>query len=307
VEGLLLAGLLALPAWGQTNPPQPGTVNYVEGQASVGNQVLNSGSVGSVELQSGQILTTQKGKVEILLTPGVFLRVGENSTLRMDSPGLASTAITLQHGRAMLEVAAFYKENDIVMNVDTANVRVTKKGIYDFDGDRGLIRVFNGKVQVQVGGSDIGVGEGGQFDLRATGKPKAHSFNRDQAKDEFYRWSSLRSSYLAEANMDAARTYRAYGPGWYGSGWYWDRWYGAYTWIPGGGYYYSPFGWGFYSPGFVYAAPFYGVGFGGYYRHFGPAYRPFIATRPIARPYYGVRGGGFRGPVRGGAIHARIR
>src|SRR5258706_290507 len=102
-QWLLIAGLLALPAWGRTNPPQPGTVNYVEGQASVGNQPLTSTSVGSTELQAGQILTTQKGKVEVLLTPGVFLRVGENSSLRMDSPELANTAMTLQNGRAVLE------------------------------------------------------------------------------------------------------------------------------------------------------------------------------------------------------------
>jgi hypothetical protein len=53
----------------------PGTVNYVEGQASIDSHALNSKSIGSAELQPGQLLTTKKGKVEILLTPGVFLRV----------------------------------------------------------------------------------------------------------------------------------------------------------------------------------------------------------------------------------------
>jgi hypothetical protein len=305
IQGLLLAGLLAVPVWGRTNPPQPGTVNYVEGQASVGTESLNSNSVGSTELQAGQILTTQKGKVEVLLIPGVFLRVGENSSLRMDSPELVNTAMTLQNGRALLEVADIHKENDIVMNLNNVNVRVTKRGIYDFDGDRGLVRVFNGKAEVELGGREIGVGEGEQLDLRATDKPKARGFNRNEAKDAFYRWSSLRSSYLAEANIDAARSYRAYGSGWYGPGWYWDRWYGAYTWIPGGGILYSPFGWGFYSPGFIYSAPFIGVGFGGY-RHFGPAYRPFIPTRRIVGPSVGFRAG-FRGGFRGGAIRGRIR
>jgi hypothetical protein len=59
---------------------RPGAISYVEGDAAIDNQPLNPDAVGSVELQKGQVLTTQAGKVEILLTPGVFLRVADNST-----------------------------------------------------------------------------------------------------------------------------------------------------------------------------------------------------------------------------------
>ena len=44
-------------------------------------------------------------------------------------------------------------------------------------------------------------------------------------------------------------------------GWFWDPYFDAYTWMPWDGIFFSPFGWGFYSPGFAYAAPFYGGGF----------------------------------------------
>jgi len=50
--------------------------------------------------------------------------------------------------------------------------------------------------------------------------------------------------------------------GWYAAGWDWDPYFGCYTYIPGDGIFYSPFGWGFYSPFFVGGAPF------GYYGHF---------------------------------------
>ena len=75
---------------------------------------------------------------------------------------------------------------------------------------------------------------------------------------------------MAEANVDAARIVVAdgwgpgywgagfWGPGWGWGGWYWDPWFSAYTFMPLDGIFYSPFGWGFYSPGFVYRAPFYG-------------------------------------------------
>ena len=46
------------------------------------------------------------------------------------------------------------------------------------------------------------------------------------------------------------------GAGWYGAGWYWDPCFGAYTFIPGDGIFYSPFGWGFYPPFAVYGSRF---------------------------------------------------
>ena len=78
---------------------RPGAINYVEGDAAIDNQPLNPDVVGSVELQKGQVLTTQAGKVEILLTPGVFLRVADNSTVKMVSPDLANRRRTRQGPR----------------------------------------------------------------------------------------------------------------------------------------------------------------------------------------------------------------
>src|SRR5579863_3130427 len=61
------------PPYPNTRPAGPGSINYVEGQASLDGQPLSSQSVGSAQMQAGQTLTTQPGgKVEVLLTPGVF-------------------------------------------------------------------------------------------------------------------------------------------------------------------------------------------------------------------------------------------
>src|ERR1700721_2844367 len=86
--GFLLAASLAMPARGA---PQsrgnavPGTLNYVEGQVSLDSQPLNSKSIGEAILEPGQSITTENGKAEVLLTPGVFLRGGRNSAVRMFS------------------------------------------------------------------------------------------------------------------------------------------------------------------------------------------------------------------------------
>src|ERR1700674_688878 len=104
-SALLLTGFLSLGGWAQdsnSRPAKPGSINYVEGQASVDNEALSSSSVGSAELQPGQSVTTQAGKVEILLTPGVFLRVAENSAVKMIRPELATTEVEVDKGRVMV-------------------------------------------------------------------------------------------------------------------------------------------------------------------------------------------------------------
>src|ERR1700759_3743224 len=66
-------------------PPQPGAVNYVEGQANLDGRPLPPASVGSINLEKGQVVNTQAGKLEVLLTPGVFLRLADNSSAKMVS------------------------------------------------------------------------------------------------------------------------------------------------------------------------------------------------------------------------------
>ncbi len=88
---------------------RPGTLNYVEGQATVGTQSLDITSIGKVEVGPGQSLETATGKAEVLLMPGVFLRLGDRSSAEMISPSLLDTEVVLDQGEATVEVAGFTK------------------------------------------------------------------------------------------------------------------------------------------------------------------------------------------------------
>jgi hypothetical protein len=148
------------------------------------------------------------------------------------------------------------------------------------------VRVFDGEATVLDRDHQIRVKGGHQLRLDAAGKLKATRFNKKEYAegDDLYRWSSLRSAYLAEANENAARIYlvdEGYGPGWIGAGWYWSPWFGAYTFIPADGYLLSPFGCGFYSPLWVYRAPVYG--YNNYYHSF-ENFRPNVVHRGGVRP-----------------------
>ena len=259
----LLAAILSAPAWGAT-PALPGTLNYVEGQAAVGNQALNAKSVGTVNLQTGQTLTTETGKAEILLTPGVFFRVGDNTSATLVSPSLTNTEVSLAKGQAIVEVAEIYKDNLLRVQEDGATTQLLKTGVYGFNADTGAVRVFKGEALVQDSDQNIKVKGGHQLDVNnTTSALKTTKFDKTPYEEnDLYRFSNLRSQYLAEANGDAAGLYVGGAGGWYGAGWYWDSLFTAYTWIPGDGMFYSPFGWGFYSPWLVSYSPFY---YGGYY------------------------------------------
>lgn len=257
---------------------RPGSINYVEGQAAIGSDTLSAGSIGSVELQKDQMLTTEAGKVEVLLTPGVFLRVADNSTVKMIAPELANTEVELVKGRALIEAIDVHKENYIRVDQNGAAVRLLKNGLYDFDADHSQVRVFQGEAEVRAGNQQIKLGDKHLLTLTTGGPLKGQGFERRQYEDEFYRWSALRSGYLAEASIDAARTYVGPGPGWYGFGWvglgwYWNPWFRAYTFLPADGIFWSPFGWGFYSPIFVYRSPYF---YGPHHPHpFGDFHGPF--------------------------------
>lgn len=82
IASVFLAAALSVPAWGadpaqtanaKAIPARPGSLNYVEGQASIEGHSLGPEAIGKTELKPGQSLGTQTGKVELLLTPGVFL------------------------------------------------------------------------------------------------------------------------------------------------------------------------------------------------------------------------------------------
>lgn len=313
--GLLLLAISCVPVWASVTA-QPGTVNYVEGNAVMGTQSLDNKSVGSAILAPGQSILTHNGKVEILLTPGIFFRLEDNSSAKMISPGLTTTVLTLDKGRAIVEVDEIRPENNVRINEGVTSTQLLKVGLYDFDADRGQLRVFDGLASVQTGDQQTNVKGGRELSLSGTAKLKSQKFDKKALQeDDFYRWASLRSSYVAEANVDAARLYAGggpvyggFGPGWFGTGWYWDPYFDAYTFIPGDGIFFSPFGFGYYSPWFVGGAPYFG--YGGIHRHFSPGYRPRYAAGGRSFGFTGhafnVGRGSVGGFNRGGALGAGV-
>ena len=292
--------VLAAAASGMAKPtvmPSPGTINYVEGQVALNGQALSANSAGSALLEPNQLLDTGRGKAEMLLTPGVFFRVGDNSEVRMVSSGLADTSVELVKGSGMLEVTELFKENNLAVLVSGATTRIEKRGLYDFNADQPSVSVLDGKATVSEGSAHVKLGKGHEALLSNGQALKSDKVNKEAVEtDPLYRWSSLRSQYEAEANINTAQTVVVNG-GWYGPGWYWDPFWNFYSFLPGDGILYSPFGWGLYSPGWAWHAPHYyhypGVGGHGW-RTAPPAAGHFDGggrTAPMMAPHVGSMGG----------------
>ncbi len=299
---------LTVPLWGAI-PAHPGMLNYVEGQASINNEPVNSRSIGSVDVERDQILQTGQGKAEILLTPGVFLRLGDNSALRMISPGLTNTSVELLQGEALVEVADLHKENNLSVLDHGATTELQKNGLYRFDADHPEVAVIDGKAKVSEDDQSVELKKGKETDVSEP--PHPVKFDRKKT-DDLYNWSKVRSDYLSEASATSASAYAGNNGGWLGGGWYWNPYFSMYSYLPGDGFLYSPFGYGFYSPWGAYAAPVVGYYRGG--RNFGNRGHVFgpgaISRGPVVRQPYaasrqmgasssgrmsGMRSGGGRG------------
>lgn len=283
---LLGIGALSAPAFG-ANPAHPGTVNYIEGAAFLEGKQLDEKSIGSADLDIGEVLSTRAGKAEMLLTPGVFLRLDENSAVKMISPDMIPTQVELERGRASVEGDELYPQNNLEIADAGVLTRLVKTGYYEFNADHPTVMVFRGEAAVDVGdGKFKRVKDHHEMTLAENAKEKSVNFVARGVGDDLYSWSSLRSEYLADANNQIAGEYA--GVSNFNPGWYWDPMMFDYTFI-GMDPYWSPFGFGFFPP-WGWAGGYWG-GYGGYY---GAGYG--------GGGYYGggYRGGGLRGP---GGVH----
>ncbi len=276
--------------------PDPGTVNYVEGAVYLDGQALGKNSVGTTEMAAGQVLQTHQGKAEILLNPGIYLRVGDHSTIKMISPSITPTQVTVLRGRVSVEVDQLLKQNVVQIMDHGVTTQLVKTGYYEFSAN-GRVKVFKGRAEVEYANNRWAEVKGHHAMILEQGvKEKDAKFQADPQEDQLMQWSKLRSEYLAEANQQMAPEFD--GSGYY-PGWYWDPYMWDYTFI-GGGPFYSPFGWGFYPLGWGWGGGFYGGGFygGGFYGR-GLHGHGFYG----GRGFHGVGGGRFRGGTGGGSFH----
>src|SRR5579862_7495165 len=177
---------------------QSGTVHYIEGTVYAGGKQVEKKFGQFPALKAGEQLETKDGRAEVLLTPGAFLRLAENSAVRMVSTQLSDTRVEVLGGSVMVECDQLLPSNLLTLTYHSEDIRLEKSGLYRLDADRAYFGVYNGEALVQQDSSQLTVKGGKETNLN--GVLQAESFDSKVA-DSFYDWSKERSAYLAYASV----------------------------------------------------------------------------------------------------------
>jgi hypothetical protein len=125
-----------------------GLLNFFEGVVFLDGQPLARKSGTFPRLREGSTLVTESGRAEVLLTPDTYLRIGEDSSIRMISSDIDDTQVELLSGSAILDSShapdgAFVK---LVFKDET--IRILKPGNYRMDAETAQLRVYAGEAEV---------------------------------------------------------------------------------------------------------------------------------------------------------------
>ncbi|MGQ0761744.1 MAG: FecR domain-containing protein [Acidobacteriota bacterium] len=239
-----------------------GGVNTVVGRVRVTRneqqpQVLTS----TDNLAAGETVTTAvSSNAEILLNPGSYFRLGENSEFQFEDISLDHLRLRLMKGSAIIE-ATGVADMDLGIKVATEHGEFTilRSGVYRIDVRPGFAEMAVKKGRASFGPNKTDIVKGGKVVTLTNGVAAVAKLNK--GKDAFDAWSKQRAELLAQANARLMnRSFNGYlssFSGW--DSWFWGpRRFGLWTYSPRAGCYtFLPFYYGWSSP--------YGHGYGSYY------------------------------------------
>src|SRR5271157_5129981 len=210
IAGLLavILALSAIPALAQpVISAKSGLISYVEGKVFLSDQVVEPSPTHFPDVKENAMVRTDEGRAEVLLTPGVVLRLGENSSLKLITNRLIDTRLELLTGAAVVEADNVEKDTSVTVVCKSGMVGLSKIGIYRFDAEPGRLRVFKGMADVKLGSETVEaiMVSGGKTISLAGNTATAEKFDIEDT-DSLDRWSSKRGMVLAMANPSAAKS-----------------------------------------------------------------------------------------------------
>jgi len=196
---LLIAG--ANSAWAQyVVSARAGTINLTTGQVFVDDRPVERKATKFTTLIDGQTLRTNNGRAEILLGPGVFLRIGPHATVRMLNSRLEDTRVEIEHGVALVEVIEIANGSSLHVLLGSSTTTFRGIGLHRFDAGSGDLYVFGGHAEVSAGAQTFDATRGRAVHLLDV--PAESRFD-PRVKDALLQWASSRSFRLFVSNPAA--------------------------------------------------------------------------------------------------------
>ncbi|HEX8888035.1 MAG TPA: FecR domain-containing protein [Pyrinomonadaceae bacterium] len=241
-----------------------GGINQVTGDVTLRREGAKSEQrvTSSDDLESGDVVSTGvDGRIEVLLNPGSYLRVGANAEFELTDASLDSLEVNLHQGNAIIEVASA-DGIQVAINIVTpqSNVLITKGGIYRFNVLPGeTTEIFVRKGRLLLGKGDENRVKGGQKIVMRQGRSEVAKFDKKE-QDTLDEWSKERAKTLARANaqlqarsLSAAfrslNTWDIYSAA-YSGAWVFNPSFNSYCFFPiSGRGWSSPYGYGYTNTG----------------------------------------------------------
>ena len=236
-----------------------GLIQFTSGSVYLQDKLIRKTATNLPDVKKGEELrTAEDSNAEILLTPGVFLRLGSQSSVRMDANALSNTRLTLLTGTAMIEADELLDGNAVTITVGNKPIEFLKPGLFRLSAEPASVAAIKGEALV-AGSDNITVKKGKELALNDA-VPQLGKFHLNK-KDDLFLFSDARSADSAYATGVASHSLAGSGFSCTGSSWYLMGGVGMYSYVPCNGIFSSPFGYAFYGLdyGMMYGGPFYYV------------------------------------------------
>jgi hypothetical protein len=184
-----------------------GGINAITGQASVTSRGEGDWQQLMItdDLEAGdRVRTAYDGRVEILLNPGSYLRVGGNSEVELSNNALDNVEVRLLRGTAIVEATGM-DGLDLNINISTPHTKlaIVRQGLYRLNvvpGDATELIVRKGRV-ILSDSPHTKVKGGNKVVFSATAVSVA-KLTKEEKKlaEEVDVWSKQRAETLAKAN-----------------------------------------------------------------------------------------------------------
>jgi hypothetical protein len=187
-----------------------GRVNLLTGNVVIRHSRTDPGTAATAgaELADGDFVTTGADtRLEVLLSPGAYLRVGNNSEFQMISTAIDDVRIIMRRGSAEVETGGGPDGSFLIqMAMPSGTAMIEKSGVYrlNVDGKRSEVLVFAGATSVEP--MTIKLKEGKRAAITSGVAEPVASFDKKTTMDGLDNWSQERAEYLAKANRGLNQT-----------------------------------------------------------------------------------------------------
>src|ERR1700676_1539439 len=202
---LALVTVLAFPANGQSViSTRAGVVHFFEGAVFLGGEPLEPHLGKFPSMAEGSELRTTQGRAEVLLPPGVFLRLGESTAIRLVSSDLSDTRVELLAGSAIVDSEEPASGTSVTLIYQDWKVCFLQKGSYRIDSEPPRLLVHQGEADVSAGatGNTVSVKQGMDLPFAAVLVPER---SIDASADALTNWAQGRSQSISADNAITAQ------------------------------------------------------------------------------------------------------